>query len=150
MTFLEPIIKTKLYKALPEILWEKWTTHEGLKTFFGESNHVELQIGGAFEIYFLMKNPEGLKGSETCKILAYLPQEMLVFSWNAPPHLAVVRNQLHKTWVVLFFKPLSLYSTQLELHHAGFLANDHPQWQQTRQYFENAWDAVLQNLEESL
>jgi uncharacterized protein YndB with AHSA1/START domain len=66
--------------------WSKWTTHEGLKTFFGRDNKIELEIGGNFEIYFLMDNPVGLRGSETCKILSFLPREMLSFSWNAPPH----------------------------------------------------------------
>ena len=126
MTFLAPITKSKIYTTTPQILWNKWTTNKGLKTFFGAENHVELQIGGSFEIYFLMQNPEGLKGSETCKILAYIEKKMLVFSWNAPPHLSIVRNQLHKTWVVLFFTPLSPSAVKLELHHAGFLANDHP------------------------
>jgi uncharacterized protein YndB with AHSA1/START domain len=28
--------------------WSKWTTHEGLKTFFGSDNKIELEIGGNF------------------------------------------------------------------------------------------------------
>jgi len=51
------IIKKKQIKADLSRFWEQWTTHEGLFTFFGAENRIELSIGGAFEIYFLMENP---------------------------------------------------------------------------------------------
>jgi uncharacterized protein YndB with AHSA1/START domain len=66
--------------------WSKWTTHEGLKTFFGSDNKIELEIGGSFEIYFLMDNPVGLRGEvRHVKYYPFCRRELLSFSWNAPP-----------------------------------------------------------------
>jgi uncharacterized protein YndB with AHSA1/START domain len=86
------IKKTRAINEPVEKLWRRWTTHEGLKTFFGADNKIELMPGGAFEIYFLINNPVGLRGSEGCKVLSYLPYQMLSFSWNAPPQNKEIRE----------------------------------------------------------
>lgn len=81
----ERIVKSRRVPCTIETAWRKWTTHEGLLSFFGRDNRIELTPGGPFEIYFLMDNSPGLRGSEGCKVLSYLPQEMFSFTWNAPP-----------------------------------------------------------------
>jgi uncharacterized protein YndB with AHSA1/START domain len=127
--------------------WEKWTTHDGLKTFFGADNKIELQIGGAFEIYFLMDNEYGLRGSETCKIVSYLPDKMLSFSWNAPPNFEFVRNHEHKTWVVILFHVIDDKRTKIEINHLGWI--DDEQFDKVYDYFNSAWQVVLNNFEKS-
>ncbi len=97
------ITKTRLIETPINTIWWQWTTHEGLLTFFGQDNKVELCLGGAYEIYFLLDNPEGLRGGEGNKILSYLPNKMLSFTWNAPPeHLEILlRNSFflsHYSW----------------------------------------------------
>lgn len=127
--------------------WWKWTTHEGLKTFFGADNKIELKVNGAFEIYFLMANPEGERGSETCKILSFLPHKMLSFSWNAPPKFSTIRNSNDKTWVVVNFKELEKEVTEVTLNHLGWLEGQ--EWEELYNYFDLAWDSVLKELVES-
>ena len=78
-------------------VWWRWTTHEGLKSFFGVDNKIELKPNGSFEICFLMDNPVGLRGSERCKVLSYLPKKMLSFTWNAPPQYQEVRDSDYQT-----------------------------------------------------
>jgi uncharacterized protein YndB with AHSA1/START domain len=142
------IHKTIVLQASLEDVWEKWTTHKGLKTFFGLDNRIELIPGGPFEILFLLNNPPGTQGGEGNKILSFLPQKMLSFSWNAPPSIPEVRNHEHKTWVVVQFDELSGGKIQVTLDHLGWL--DGPAWDETIDYFEKAWDMVLDNLQESL
>lgn len=142
------IVKRKTFNAPIYIIWNKWTTHEGLLTFFGLDNKIELFPGGAFEIYFLMENKYGLRGSETCIILSYLPEKMLSFSWNAPPEIPEVRNHEHKAWVVLDFNPISENQTELTLQHLGFL--DGEEWDKTFAYFDKAWEMVFDFLEKSI
>ncbi|UCC11548.1 MAG: SRPBCC domain-containing protein [candidate division WOR-3 bacterium] len=128
-------------------VWQKWTTHEGLLTFFGRDNRIELKLGGPFEIYFLMDNPPGLKGSEGCKVLSFLPQRMLSYTWNAPPEYPEIRNHDHQTWVVIFFKPLGDNKTEVELNHLGWLTGE--QWDAVYDYFDEAWESVLDRFEKS-
>ena len=71
--------------ASPRDAWEAWVDPARVTNFLGEQARIDLRIGGRYEIIFLPDAPEGEQGSETCRILAYLPGEMLAFSWNAPP-----------------------------------------------------------------
>ena len=141
------IKKSKLVQSNTENLWWKWTTHEGLLTFFGADNNVELKIGGTFEIYFLMDNPKGLQGSEGCQIISYLPNEMLSFTWNAPPDFSEIRNNEHKTWVVVNFNSIEKEKTLVTLHHVGWLEGE--KWDEAYDYFNLAWETVLSWLDES-
>lgn len=141
------IFKTKIVNCSIDTVWWKWTTHEGLLTFFGPDNKIKLKLGGAFEIYFLLDNAKGLQGVEGCKIISYLPKKMLSFTWNAPPEHPEIRNHNHKTWVVLNFNSISGKQTEVELNHLGWL--DGEKWDEVYNYFDSAWDTVLKWLEES-
>jgi len=74
------IHKTRTIPCTTSQTWQKWTTHEGLLTFFGRDNKIEMQPGGAFEIYFMMDNPYSLRGSEGCQVLSFLPEKMFSFT----------------------------------------------------------------------
>ena len=138
------IVKYRVFQQSVEDLWQAWTTHSGLKTFFGVDNHVELKPNGAYEIYFMMDNPPGQRGSETCKVLSFIPKSMLSFTWNAPPQFEKMRKSDHKTWVVVEFKPYAEHSTGITLTHLGWLEGE--EWNQVYDYFNSAWDEVLHAL----
>ncbi|MGL1893055.1 MAG: SRPBCC domain-containing protein [Spirochaetaceae bacterium] len=141
------LIKTKIVNCDIDLIWWKWTTHQGLKTFFGAYNEIELKIDGKYEIFFLMDNPVGEKGGEGNKILSYLPNKMLSFTWNAPPEYSFVRNHLHKTWVVVEFKEIDTHKIEICLTHLGWL--DGNEWEEVFNYFDNAWERVLESLNQS-
>lgn len=138
------IIKTRVFNQPADSLWWRWTTHYGLKTFFGRDNKIELFPGGSFEIYFMMDKPYGLRGSETCKILSFLPEEFVSFSWNAPPQFPEIRNTDYKTWVVIEFRKLSEMKTEIKITHTGWPKDE--KWLPVYDYFDKAWDSVLDNL----
>lgn len=123
-------------------VWKAWTTTEGTKSFFSPESEIELFPGGKYEIYFLMKNPYGLRGSEDCKILSYIPNEMFSFSWSAPPSIPAVRKE--RTWVVLQFLPNNSENTHLILNQLGWKEGD--DWDRAYNYFQNAWDVVINRL----
>ncbi len=138
------ITKSYIFNENNETLWWRWTSHVGLKTFFGKDNKIELKAGGAFEIYFLLENPEGQRGSETCKIISFIEYKELVFTWNAPPHLEEARNSAHRTIVKIEFDEINPNETQLRLTHSNWPEGEI--WDQVFDYFNNAWDIVLINL----
>lgn len=124
--------------APPDVVWAAWTSNEGLATWWGPpASNVDLRIGGSFEILFSLEQPEGLRGSEGCRILAYVPGESLSFTWNAPPHLSL---RSANTWVVLTFVP-SAAGTKVRLVHTGFLEGT--DWDDYMAYFVDAWGYVL-------
>lgn len=141
------IYKTCTISCSTADAWKKWTTHEGLLTFFGRDNKIELQPGGAFEIYFMMDKPYGMRGSEGCKVLSYLPEKMFSFTWNAPPHFEQIRAGSVYTWVVVNFYPGENGKTKIELHHLGW--HEGEQWQAVYDYFDKAWGQVFNGLVKS-
>lgn len=129
--------------TLPEV-WLKWTTEEGMKSFLVENCRIDLQIGGPFELYFLSDAPEGMKGSEGCKILSFIPKKMFSFSWNAPPSIPSIRDLGDVAWVVVEFEEMGPEQTLIRLQHLGF--GEGEEWNKTYEYFEEAWDYVFNAL----
>ena len=89
---LRKIIADVIVPADLRQVWEAWTTEEGTKTFFAPDCKIDLVSGGAYEMYFVLSSPKGLRGGEGCQILAFQPMDMLLFTWNAPPSLLTVRE----------------------------------------------------------
>lgn len=129
--------------ASADDVFKAWTTSEGAVTFFAPKASVELAVGGAYEMVFDRKQKKGLRGSEGCKILSFVPGEFLSFTWNAPPSMPTVRK-VH-TWLVLHFQPLSPQKTRVSMIHLGWQAGE--EWQKALKYFDRAWEVVLGRLQ---
>jgi uncharacterized protein YndB with AHSA1/START domain len=140
------LIKEVVIEKDIDFVWNKFTTEDGLKSFFAPEVNFQLSIGGQFEMLFDLKMPIGLQGSEDCKILSYLPQKMLSFSWNNPPKFEHIRDE--KTWVVIEFQNTDASKTHIKLTHLGW--KEDPEWEGAYEYFDNAWDIVLKRLEYSI
>lgn len=70
------LVKERVVAAPPPSVWAAWTSGEGIAAWWEPAaTNIELRIGGPFEILFSLDAPEGQRGSEGCKILAYVPDE---------------------------------------------------------------------------
>ncbi|UCG32867.1 MAG: SRPBCC domain-containing protein [Phycisphaerales bacterium] len=125
--------------ASPQEVWLAWTTTDGAKSFFAPEAHIELRVGGPYELYFNPSAPEGQRGSEGCRVLSFLPGEMLSFSWNAPLKFPEIRKE--RTCVVLRFEHLGDGRVRVKVYHHGW--GEGAQWDQVYAYFDRAWDLVL-------
>jgi uncharacterized protein YndB with AHSA1/START domain len=134
--------KETVVPATLKEVWNAWTTTEGVKTFFSSQAKVDLAVGGPFEIYFLPDAPYGSQGSEGCRVLSYLPTEMLSFSWNAPPEFGELRGR--HTIVVLRFEQAQPGQVKVTLWHHGWGRGE--KWNKLYDYFDKAWSYVLGNL----
>ncbi len=123
-------------------VWQAWTDASLLSTWMCPACRVELRIGGRFEILFMPDAPEGMQGSDGCRVLSFIPERMLSFSWNAPPPHQYTRSR--HTWVVVELTAAGA-QTEVRLTHTGW-----PEltgaWTATFEYFEAAWPKVLANL----
>jgi len=134
----EVIVETSV-----DAVWEAWTTEEGIKTFFAPACHVELRVDGLYEILFNPDAEPGWRGAEGMRVMALQPNRMLAFTWNAPPDLTSVREQL--THVVIRFMELAEGRTQVTLTHDGW--GEGEEWDKAFAYFVRAWkDVVLPRL----
>lgn len=139
-----------IVNATLDDVWRAWTTNEGTQSFFAKKTNVSLAIGGPFEMHFAINAPKGQQGSEDCRFLSYLPQEMVSFSWSAPPQFPHARK--HRTWVVVRFEAIGSDKVRVKLTHLGWaqMKAAHPdhadEWEKVYQYFTQAWPYVLDNL----
>ena len=134
--------KEVIVKAPVQQVWNAWTTTDGVKTFFAPDAHVEARPGGLFEIYMNPYAEPGMKGADDMHVLAVQPEQMLSFTWNAPPSLPEARKQ--RTAVIVRFAPVD-GGTRVTLTHVGW--GDGGEWDKAYAYFDKVWERVLANLQ---
>ena len=133
------LVKERVISTDRATAWSDWASGDGIGRWWGPAgSSIDLRIGGPFELYFLADAEPGQRGSEGCVYLSYIPDEMISFTWNAPPHLSL---RTTNTWVVLTFTDGGDGATHVRLVHAGFLEGE--DWDDYRDYFDAAWDSVL-------
>lgn len=126
-----------------EDVWWAWTTDAGIRSWLVDGSHIELRVGGPYEWYFLEDDAPGGRGSEGCVVIGFQAPTMLTFTWNAPPQLPEAREQ--RTVVLLRLRPVEDdESTVVELTEIGW--GDGGEWDEAFDYFDSAWDRVLQRL----
>lgn len=139
---LPPIVVEVTIAADARTAFHALATEEGLEAWLARKSLIDLRVGGAYEIYFAPDERPGLRGSEGCQILAYVPDEMLAVSWNAPPDFPTAREK--RAWAVFSFAPTSDGHTKVKVTHLG-LGTD-GEWPRVRTYFERAWAGFLKEL----
>ncbi len=134
-----------VHATLDEV-WDAWTTPEGVASFFAPKSKIEIRVGGPYELYFILDAPPGQRGCEGCRVLSYLPKEMLSFEWLAPPSIPALRDAGKKTHVVLRFteEPPGAGCVRVELTQLGWGEGD--DWDKCYKYFDGAWGYVMGNL----
>lgn len=123
-------------------VWWAWTTSEGMASWWAKQSWIDLKIDGPFELYFLLDQPRGSQGAEGCRILSYVPPEMLSFSWNFPPEIPEIRFE--HTWVVLRFARIGPSETRVVFDQLGWKQGS--AWEKGWRYFDEAWGQVLDQL----
>ena len=119
--------------------WDQWTTPTGLQSFFAREAIVEPEVLGEYSIHFFPENTPGTRGAEGMRILAFEPEDRIAFTWNAPPHLPLAREQL--ALVEITFDEVSENRTRVTLHHDHFGRNADSG--AARAYFNAAWLVIL-------
>ena len=138
--------KEVVVEASLDAVWHAWTTTEGIAEFFSPESNIELRIGGPYELFMSMAEPDGQgkRGSQGCKVLSFIPREMLAFEWNFPPRVPALRRSGAKTHVVLRFEELPGGKVRVRFDQLGW--KEGPDWDKGYAYFDKAWDWVLANL----
>jgi len=137
-------IEKRAVVGLPRAeVWKLWTTKAGLQRWLVDEARVDLIPGGRFEVLFLDQPKDGQRGSEGCRVLSFLPERMLSFTWNAPP--GHTRTRFQHTWVVVELAD-DAAGTAVTLTHLGWPEPSDAQWDETYTYFDRAWGQVMTEL----
>ena len=120
-------------------VWLAWTTEPGAQTFFAPQCNIDLRVGRAYEMLFDLQAEPGSRGGEGMILLALQPEEMLSFTWNAPPHLVTVRGQM--THVTVRIESIAENQTHVCLRHDGWGRGG--EWDLAFEYFSRAWPQMV-------
>ena len=141
---MRKIIKTRIIKASAAEVFSAFTTVEGLKRFFATDAKVDLVRGGVYEVYFSEDGEYGTRGSEGCRVISFTPSEYFEFTWNVPPQFEEDRAREYRSIVVIQLHEERDQYTHITLTNEYF--NDSDNIEGIIQYFEKAWDYVLDAL----
>jgi uncharacterized protein YndB with AHSA1/START domain len=87
-----------------------------------------------------------------CRVTAIELDKFLAFDWKGPVQFKHFMNDVDPlTHVVVFFIPNghgSGISTDVHLIHSGW--RDSSEWQEARNYFQQAWSSAFQKLEKEI
>lgn len=139
---LRPMIyEDVIVEASPSEAFEDWTTSNGIQSFFAPKATIEAVPGGLYELCFAPDAPKGSCGNDEGRLLALQADQMISFTWAMPPYMPEIRP--HLTVVQILFEAVDEDQTRVRLFHTGF--GEGEAWDQGREYFVQAWPAVLEN-----
>ncbi|HEX5461777.1 MAG TPA: SRPBCC domain-containing protein [Steroidobacteraceae bacterium] len=133
----------RIVNAPGSAVWQAWATADGLKSFLAPEANVEPKIGGAYELFF---NPADERMStKDCKLLSYLPGEMISFQWSLPGD---VFPELPKaaTWVVVQLRPQGASRTEVRVTQLGWGTG--PVWDRAYAHMQIGWEMAVTMLEQ--
>ena len=116
----ERVLETQVVIAAPVgDLWKALTDGEAYRKWAGGPAAVDLRIGGSFEASYDAKGHIGDPGNLRHRIIAYVPERLIVFqNVQAPglPDEALYRGMT----IVVRYEPLGPQSTRVVVDHIGF------------------------------
>lgn len=122
-----------------DTVWSRWTSPQGIRKFFVPQSTIELQTLGRLDFYMDPSAPEGQRGAENNRVLAWLPNKMLSFTWNFPPQFTDLTQQ--RTSIIIRFTELPGSKTNVTITHIGWGTGG--QWDKAFTYFQSAWSAFV-------
>ncbi len=131
--YFEFVVDAPVHKV-----WKTLTTEEGIQSFFSSHTKIEFYPGGSFVILFDMEAPAGSRGSEGMIILSMEEEKLLSFTWNSPPILPNLRDQM--TTVIIHLSEVD-GKTRIIFRNVGYGYSE--DWKKSKAYFQNAWGNIV-------
>ncbi|NYV68337.1 SRPBCC family protein [Bacillus sp. Gen3] len=130
-----------------DLVWHAWTISSRVSEWFAPETVIEPEIGGAYELYFVPGNKEGMN-TKGCKVLHLAHQKELHFSWKGPDQFNEVMNNNELTVVKVSFQTIDEDKTSVKVIHDGF--KDTNEWSEAFQWHQMAWVQVLNSLKAAI
>jgi uncharacterized protein YndB with AHSA1/START domain len=142
------VIKEVTINAPINLVWFAWTITERVLEWFAPEAVVEAKEGGAYELYFIPGNREGMN-TNGCKITRLVNEQELHFTWKGPDQFdSLMNNERELTNVHVRFKSINTDTTKVIVEHIGF--KDNEDWYEAINWHEMAWSGVLDSLKAAL
>ncbi|MFW9916216.1 MAG: SRPBCC domain-containing protein [Candidatus Thorarchaeota archaeon] len=128
-------------------VWAAWTQPAIITKWFAPEANIELQVGGAFELFFDPAD-HSHESTQGCVLTKVEPNNLLEFTWKGPGQFAEFMNDPASLTIVKVEFAEAGDMTQVTLEHAGWGSS--PDWNGARGWHEEQWGNVLKGLKEFL
>lgn len=130
--------------------FDLFTVNELLENWLTEKAEVDPKVGGKYELFW---EPENRENNSTlgCRITGIEKNKFLSFDWKGPVDFQSFMNVADPlTHVIVFLSQNEKdpNKTSIHLFHTGWRKDT--EWQEARNYFENAWSKALQGLKDKI
>lgn len=121
-----------------ELVWDAWTTKEGIESWLVPHAEVDLRVGGAIRTNYNRDGKIGDDGTIVTHIMALEPRRALITRFTAPP-TAPQAKIAENTWGVMQLESITPSRTRVVLTSYGWKRGG--EWDTARAFFEkgNAW-----------
>ncbi|MFT4414771.1 SRPBCC family protein [Fredinandcohnia humi] len=131
-----------------DLVWYAWTISERVSEWFAPQVVVDPVVGGAFELYFIPGNTDGMN-TKGCKITKLEDKKTLHFTWKGPDDFNEVMNHEDElTTVQVAFEKVDEDTTKVSIEHVGFKGD--ASWDEAYNWHQMAWSGVLGSLKSAL
>ncbi|MEC9407508.1 MAG: SRPBCC domain-containing protein [Pseudomonadota bacterium] len=125
-------------------VFDHFTRPELLCKWLCATAHVDREIGGRYELFWVPDDPEN-NSTIGCRVTAWAPGELLAFHWRSPAQFKAFANVADPlTHVVVSFAPTAR-GCRVHLVHSGWRRT--PDWEEARQWQARAWSVAFEQLE---
>jgi uncharacterized protein YndB with AHSA1/START domain len=141
-----PITHEGTVCAPVELVWDAWTTSEGLRSWLAPHAEIDLRVGGIMRTNY---NPGGYLGDSTTienKILSYDPMRMLAIKVHKTPQGFPFSTAVQDMWTIVYFSETESGRTHIRIIGLGFTDSDESQ--QMRSFFDKGNATTLTQLQQ--
>lgn len=124
---LDPIVSEGVVDAPPALVWDAWTTTEGLHAWLAPHVEIDLRVGGLMRTNY---NPNAsLDDPQTIanEVLSYDPGKMLSIRVKQAPANFPFPKAIYDMWTVMYFDAVGDNQTRLRVVGLGFDASEESQ-----------------------
>jgi uncharacterized protein YndB with AHSA1/START domain len=126
------------------VLWKAFTDADEFKRWNSPVAAIDLRVGGSLEASYDPKRKLGDPDNIRHKIIAFLPERLIVFQNVQAPHELPHAELFQKTVIVLEYQPLGSDRTRVILSCAGWGAD--PQSDRLYRFFRTDNVELLQKM----
>ena len=145
---VEPLIHEGVVNAPIGVVWNAWTTSEGLQSWLAPHAEIDLRIGGTMRANYDAAG--SLSDEQTIEntILSYDPGRMLSIRVSKPPADFPFSATIRQMWTVVYFDEVDSGQTSVRVVSMGF--TDASESQAMRAFFDQGNAVTIRQMQERL
>ncbi len=145
IAFTKPLVIEGDVDATPAVVWNLFTTKEGLESWMAAHADVDLRIGGVMRAHY---DPKGVLGDPRTignTILAYEPERMLTIKATGLPEGFPFPTAIASMWTVIYFDSAADSRTHVRIVSLGI--PDDEEGKKLYTFFERGNRVTLEHLQ---